>query len=123
MSQLSVRSGDSRKDKATGQLPLPRTMTLGPLTHAGSSLPGLVQMLAPSSEPQQAGMFSGHKGCALPDSGPQVLGTPSPQSGVLFCPPSCQGHDSLRMGSGEASPAQDPQALGTPPGLAKPGRL
>lgn len=81
MSQLSVRAGASRKDRATGQLPLPRTMTLGPPTHVGSSLPGLVQTLAPSPEPQQAGsgpvlVFSGHKGCALPDSGPQVLGTP-----------------------------------------------
>lgn len=90
MSQLSVRAGASRKDRATGQLPLPRTMTLGPPIHTGSSLPGLVQTLAPSPEPQQAGMFSGHKGCALPDSGPQVLGTLSPHSGFSSALPAAR---------------------------------
>lgn len=100
-------------------------MTLGPPTPAGSSLPGRVQTLTLSSEPQQTGMYSGHKGCALLDSGPQVLDAPSPQSGGLLCPLSAAGDmEASGRGSREAGRAQDPppKPCGHPSWLAMGGR-
>lgn len=99
---LGLETGEER---AIGQLPLHRTMTLGAPTQAGSCLPGLIQMLTPSPEPQQAGTFSGHKGYALLDSGPQVLSAPYPQSGDLFCSLSAaRDSDSPRMGVQRCKP-------------------
>lgn len=92
-------------------------MSLGAPTQAGSCPPGLVQVLAPSPEPQQAGTLSGHKGHALPDSGPQVLGAPYPQSGDLFCSLSA-ARDMTAPGWGsrsrDVSLAQDSPSRGHP---------
>ena len=55
-------------------------------------------MLTLSSGPQQAGMCGNHRGCALPDSGPQVVDAPSPVWGPPLSPVACWGRGSPRMG-------------------------
>lgn len=123
---LSAGAGARRKERTTGQLPPSKTVTLGPPTHAGSSLPGLVQMLAQAQSPRKQAVMhvQWSQQCALLHSGPQVLGAPSPQTGDLFCPLSAaRDMTAPRWGSERQAQPRTPQALSKPPRLAKCWRL